>query len=287
MSLGYLDSQYLTDIADSIRSKNGTQNTYTPSQMPQAILDIPSGGTDYMEQRIRNVLSSYTIPNTCSVISAYSFYGQPITSMTIPSSVTRIDDNAFFCCSLTSVTIPNSVTYIGNSAFDSNKLTSISIPNSVTGLNSSAFANNTTLTSVTFDNNMNISLGIASFDGCTSLTTLNNFDITGITGSKPVIPNYCFRNTALVGDISLGNSVNVQQGAFNNYASTGILYIHLTQNDISALSTKYSFYTNASRVSFNLDHCRLVVPYSADHSILAAYQAQWPLYSSIMIEESV
>lgn len=44
MAIGYLDSQYLTDIADSIRSKNGTQNTYTPSQMPQAILDIPTGG---------------------------------------------------------------------------------------------------------------------------------------------------------------------------------------------------------------------------------------------------
>ena len=32
---------YLEDIADSIRSKNGSQNTYTPGQMAQAILDIP------------------------------------------------------------------------------------------------------------------------------------------------------------------------------------------------------------------------------------------------------
>lgn len=44
MAIGYLDSQYLTDIADAIRAKDGSQNTYTPSQMPQAILDIPSGG---------------------------------------------------------------------------------------------------------------------------------------------------------------------------------------------------------------------------------------------------
>ena len=42
MSIGYLDSQKLTNIANAIRTKNDSQSTYTPSQMPQAILDIPS-----------------------------------------------------------------------------------------------------------------------------------------------------------------------------------------------------------------------------------------------------
>lgn len=37
---------YFSDIADAIRDKDGTQNTYTPAQMPQAIEDIPSGGGD-------------------------------------------------------------------------------------------------------------------------------------------------------------------------------------------------------------------------------------------------
>ena len=35
---------YFSDIADAIRGKNGSSDTYTPSQMPQAITDIPSGG---------------------------------------------------------------------------------------------------------------------------------------------------------------------------------------------------------------------------------------------------
>lgn len=34
----------LQNIADAIRSKNGTQNTYKPSQMADAITNIPSGG---------------------------------------------------------------------------------------------------------------------------------------------------------------------------------------------------------------------------------------------------
>lgn len=35
---------YFEDIADAIRGKNGSSDTYTPAQMPQAITDIPSGG---------------------------------------------------------------------------------------------------------------------------------------------------------------------------------------------------------------------------------------------------
>lgn len=53
MAIGYLDSAYLTDIADAIRSKDGSQNTYTPSQMPQAILDIPTGGGSIENPAVR------------------------------------------------------------------------------------------------------------------------------------------------------------------------------------------------------------------------------------------
>lgn len=36
---------HLEDIADAIRGKNGSQNTYTPAQMASAITNIPSGGS--------------------------------------------------------------------------------------------------------------------------------------------------------------------------------------------------------------------------------------------------
>ena len=34
---------HLTNIANAIRSKNGTQNTYTPAQMASAISALPIG----------------------------------------------------------------------------------------------------------------------------------------------------------------------------------------------------------------------------------------------------
>lgn len=38
------DSQHYTDIADAIRAKNGTENTYKPSEMAVAIEALPIGG---------------------------------------------------------------------------------------------------------------------------------------------------------------------------------------------------------------------------------------------------
>lgn len=46
MSIGYTDLQHYSDIADAIRSKNGSASaSYTPAQMPAAIAAIPTGGT--------------------------------------------------------------------------------------------------------------------------------------------------------------------------------------------------------------------------------------------------
>lgn len=45
MAVVAISDSILTDIADAIRSKNGTENTYKPSQMPDAIEAISGGIT--------------------------------------------------------------------------------------------------------------------------------------------------------------------------------------------------------------------------------------------------
>lgn len=44
MSIVYTDSQNYTNIANAIRSKLGMSDTYLPSEMADAIMDIPTGG---------------------------------------------------------------------------------------------------------------------------------------------------------------------------------------------------------------------------------------------------
>lgn len=68
---------YLTGIADAIRSKNGTSDTYTPSEMSEAILNIPTGGNTYT---LENIVPSQSITTNLTT-SNYSTGGL-ITSYT-------------------------------------------------------------------------------------------------------------------------------------------------------------------------------------------------------------
>ena len=118
--------------------------------------------------------SSFTIPNSVTVIGSYAFWDcTSLTSVIIPNGVTSIGEGAFWVCtSLTSVTIPNSVTVIGACAFGHcTSLTSVTIPNSVTVIGSYAFWDCTSLTSVTIPNSV-IRIGMDAFRDCTSLTSV-------------------------------------------------------------------------------------------------------------------
>lgn len=44
MSYAKIDESLLTDIADAIRAKNGSSDTYTPAEMAEAIADLETGG---------------------------------------------------------------------------------------------------------------------------------------------------------------------------------------------------------------------------------------------------
>ena len=135
----------LQDIADAIRTKNGSQNTYKPGQMAGAIEAIPTGSTPTGTKQIsitengrttedvsayanaeitvnvsgssgydvddiaqRNYAGAINIENA-SIIKEYAFAGSGITSIT-SSSVTL--GNQYMCngCSnLVSVNLPNIV----------------------------------------------------------------------------------------------------------------------------------------------------------------------------------
>jgi hypothetical protein len=84
-------------------------------------------------------LTSLTIPNIFTSISARAFSDNQLRSVTIPGSVTSIGDNAFSNNPLTNVIIPNSVTSIGARAFSENQLGSITIPDSVRHIGDAAF----------------------------------------------------------------------------------------------------------------------------------------------------
>ena len=54
MSIAYISQEYLTDIADAIRNKLNSQETYYPSEMANAIESIDSGSAESVAEFIEN-----------------------------------------------------------------------------------------------------------------------------------------------------------------------------------------------------------------------------------------
>lgn len=76
MALIFTDDQNYSDIADAIRAKNGSSDTYLPSEMADAIAAISgsgSGGTDFIVTVTKNSSTGLWEP-TCSFADIQSAY---------------------------------------------------------------------------------------------------------------------------------------------------------------------------------------------------------------------
>ena len=120
MSNVFVNDESLTAIANVIRSKKSTENTYKPTEMAGAVAKLPS--YDFVKNLIEKMSTAteIVIPDYITAIGYGAFsYSPYLTSITIPDSVTNIGGYAFNGCkSLTNITIPDSVTNIGGYAFN-------------------------------------------------------------------------------------------------------------------------------------------------------------------------
>jgi len=243
-------------------------------------------------------LTSITIPNSVTAIYADTFYNcYSLASITIPNSVTAININAFYdCYSLASVAIPSSVTIISNNAFDScSALTSITIPNGATSIGNYVFSGCSALTSITIPSSVT-SIGNYAIQYCYSLVSAS------IPNSVTSIGTYAFRNCFSLVSASIPNSVtSIGTYMFSNcYTLTSItIPSSVTKISANAFSSCYGMaeyhflcttppsLANVNAFTSIPSDCIMYVPYSADHSILEAYQTatNWSTYASYMQEE--
>ena len=109
-----VNQEYLQDIADAIRGKNGSIDTYTPAEMAAAINDLETGGsdpvewTDYIGNR-SSLWRSGSIGNLGSGNLVFYWYGDiRNVSMSIQSwrvnSSSNFHDTAIYC--------PDRLTYL-------------------------------------------------------------------------------------------------------------------------------------------------------------------------------
>ena len=84
MAVGMIDTQNLTDIANAIRSKIGSSDTFKPSEMASAITNIPS-------ETVPNYTGSYSV--TVSANMTIPINGKKATSdISLTYDMTQINE---------------------------------------------------------------------------------------------------------------------------------------------------------------------------------------------------
>lgn len=135
MAQGLITDTNLTAIANAIRAKNGSSDTYTPAEMATAIQNLPSGGVDtlveYLEQR--DTLNYALASNT--TITEVPFFA-------VKSTVRDMSNICYNCTRLTTMPLIDTAKVTSFSyAFANCKLATIPAFNtsSVTNMNSAFY----------------------------------------------------------------------------------------------------------------------------------------------------
>ena len=198
MAKGLVTDTYLTAIADAIRVKNGTSTQYKPSEMSNAIINLPSSSTikvaptsisfrNYTGTSLdlscidaSNLTSMYEMFSDCTNLINLNFIGFNT------SNVTRMD-SAFYRCS--------SIVTLDLSSFDTSSVTTMK----------------------------------SMFYGCTALETL---DISNFTFNEGVTLDGMFTNCGVntgkntivyVKDETAQQKVLASQGVPSNWSTSNII----------------------------------------------------------------
>ena len=209
-------TDFLTDLANTIRTKKGTSSPINPQDFSSEIASIgeESGDEQLFKGLIERTLSNIVIPSGTTEIGKSVFRDYTtLTSVRIPSSVRSILSSAFYGCNgLESLIIDEGVTLIKDSTFTNcTKLTSVVIPNSVATIESGVFHNCSNLTDIT------IGSGVTSM-GMNTLnigSTTNKATIKMLPSNPPSIYSGTMTPTKIEKIIVPKGCLSVYQSATN------------------------------------------------------------------------
>jgi len=216
----------IQNIASSIRSKNGTQNVYTVSQMAQAILDIPTGGG----QSYNNGKNNFWI-----------YVSEANTSVTI--TVETVGDTIDWGDSTVDTNTTHTYSTVGVYWIKGNSISTVSGGNIIyaeynNAVTLPAYTSNTTLKKIVLNNSSFTTLAANTFSNCTSLTeidmpyveTISNGSTSGVfrgcTNLKYInmpalttIGDYAFYLCSSLNSFDFTNITYIGEEAFSGTAS--------------------------------------------------------------------
>lgn len=141
------DNKHYSDIAEAIRSKNGTETKYKPSEMPAAISAIETGGGSLEDDVVTHSVSGEYSNDRITTVGKYAFYEcLGLTAIDLPN-VTTLSTFAFQKCSkLADINLPK-VNYLAEGVFYGTAIANADFP-LVTYVGSNCFYGASELTAV-------------------------------------------------------------------------------------------------------------------------------------------
>lgn len=252
-----INDTHLTDIADSIRNKNGTNNKYKPSEMANAIQGIStsedlSSELNTQETLLNNQVSKLnvainTLKNKASGGGDASEIEEAFISRSFTEyhndTITSIGDSAFRSCrQLISVSFPKSTNTGAYGFYDCIKLTDVNFP-VATSVTSQCFRGCSALADVTFPEATHVDAYAFYQD-----TKLNTVRLPKVKGFGISALNGCSGLTALI----IEQADTVCTLATNALANSGIAkgtgYVYVTDNKVDNYKSATNWSVYASQI---------------------------------------
>lgn len=307
---------YFTNIASAIRSKAGVSSTYTPSEMPQAIQDIPSGGGgDDLEKFIDRTITSIYYSGV--TIGAYAFASCSNLMTVNAPNATTISASAFYSCkSLYDISFPNVLSIYSNAfGYCSSivEITDNTFP-SLTTLGTGAFAYLQGLERFIYSVRQISEVSQGAFQYCAHLSEIEincrgfgqsvfqyDSSLTKIYTTASFMGSGAFSQCRLLSDVSIPNMTRLDSAAFYGDHALSIISLpkvsRIMNSAFTNCSTLFSIYVMYSNV-VTLDNASIFrytpistssggvygsifVPASLYNRYLTA--TNWSLYSSRIV----
>lgn len=210
MANAIVEEQCLVDIANAIRTKNGTTDTYKPSEMANAILNIQSGGT-------------------CDNSYWLSILDRSITKLE-NEEITELGNYAINeCVKMTSVNLPN-VTKIGSYCFrQCTSLTDIKFSDSYT-IGSACFIYCTALKNVNLSGLFQVNSNC--FGYCSGLENV-------FLPDSEIFQTYVFRECTSLKVVDLPKVRTINQNVFLN--DSALEKVIIRSEEVCTLMNKNAF----------------------------------------------
>lgn len=236
-----VDENSLQGIANAIREKNGTQNIYKPSQMPQAIRDIRnSGDTALFEALVNGNIAGEVITQSESIRGS-SFSGcTSMTAFSAPNAKVIGNTACNNCTNLQKVSFPELTAFSVQTFYSCTKLTHVYAPK-VTATSTSTFQGCTSLEVIKLPSLVNATS--SAFQNCTALKIAKFDSLKNISTST-------FYNCQSLKALIIGttNCTLSNVNAFNNSAiatGTGFIYVPDEAVDTYKTATNWNAYASA------------------------------------------